>query len=376
MTTKLQHKRPTAYQYFSILKKHLKNDLTKIFNGQLIYPRQIEIHLPADHKKSCNFSCSYCQGRLLKQPLSHWEMKALDLMHKLGSKIPYYIFGGAYSEPTLNPYMMTFLAATKSCGASFGIHTNGSLLKNLEENYGWLTELCRLATDKRDYLSISLDAGTPKSHMLTKNLKRNWFDEIIEGIKMAVETRGKSDNPAIRVCYLLNKINSSEKEIKGIVKLMKDIRVDSLRFSIPYDLYGKSFDKVKIYKRNIEVKQDKHYTKILEPFISKDKREKPYIFYLPPKYQDVEKMSYKQCIYSYYQITLGADGYVYKCSSTATPSFKMNRLGKITSDLEKFKQMIMANHDPDFKPSVCFKVGARCNRMALELNQKWSKLND
>jgi len=84
-------------------------------------------------------------------------------------------------------------------------------------------------------------------------------------------------------------------------------------------------------------------------------------------------MNFKQCIYSYYQITLGADGYIYKCSSTATPSFKMNRLGKITNDLEKFNEMILANQDPDFCPSGCFKVGARCNRMALEINNKWNE---
>ncbi len=249
------------------------------------------------------------------------------------------------------------------------------MLNNLEKNQGWLTELCRIATDKQDYLSISLDAGTVKSHMVTKGLKTNWFDEIIDSIKMAVKIRGKSDSPAIRVCYLLNTFNASKKEIKGIVNLMKKIGVDSLRFSIPYDLYGKNFDRVKVYKKNIEIKQNKRFTKMLEPFISKNSKTKPYIFYLPPEYQDVEKMDYKQCIYSYYQITLGADGYVYKCSSTATSSFKMNRLGKIPSDLKKFNQMVLANHDSSFNPSICFKVGARCNRMALELNHKWSKID-
>ena len=87
-------------------------------------------------------------------------------------------------------------------------------------------------------------------------------------------------------------------------------------------------------------------------------------------------MNFKQCIYSYYQITLGADGYVYKCSSTATPTFAMNRLGKITNDLEKFNKMILANHNSNFCPSTCFKVGARCNRMALEINNKWKEINE
>lgn len=373
---KTNNKRPAGYQYFNILKNHLNNDLAKIFNGKLIYPRQLEIHLPADHKKACNFNCPYCQGRLLKQPVVPFENEALELVDKLKGRIPYLIYGGAYSEPMLNPYMMAFLNVTKKHNSNFGIHTNGSLLKNLEEIQGWLTELCRIATNKKDYLSISLDAGTAKSHSISKNLKKNWFDKIIEGIKMAVKIRGNSNKPAIRVCYLLNKINSSEDEIKKTISLMKQIKVDSLRFSVPYDLYGKNFDKVKAYKKNVEVKQNEKFTKMLQPLMSKSSKEKPYIFYLPPEYQDVEKMNFKQCIYSYYQITLAADGYVYKCSSTGTPSFKMNRLGKITNDLKKFNKMILANHNPSFNPLTCFKVGARCNRMALELNQKWGEMND
>ena len=171
--------RPRGYKYLEILKNHL-GDLGRIFNGELIYPRQIEIHLPADHKRPCNFYCPYCQGVLLKQPVVAWEIKALKLMNKLRGQIPYYIFGGAYSEPTMNPYMMTFLNTAKDCGAFFGIHTNGSMLKISEENQGWLTELCRIATDKQDYLSISLDAGTSESHSLTKGLKKDYFTDIIK----------------------------------------------------------------------------------------------------------------------------------------------------------------------------------------------------
>jgi len=364
--------RPKNYQYLQILKDHLGGSLKKIFNNQFVYPRQIEIHLPADHKKSCNFNCFYCQGRLLKQPLDHWEIKALKLMNKLDKKIPFYIFGGAYSEPTLNPYMMAFLATAKDCQAYFGIHTNGSMLKSLEENQGWLTELCQIAADKQDYLSISLDAGSPQSHSQTKRLKKDFFTDIIKGIEMAVKIRGKRKKPTIRICYLLNKQNSSLKEIKNIIKIAKKIKVDSLRFSIPYALYGQEFSKVRKYKNKVEIKQNKQFENMLQSLISKSKKEKPYIFYLPPQFQDVQQMNFKQCIYPYYQITLGADGYVYKCSSAASASFPNHRLGKITDNLKKFKKMILANYSPHWNAREnCWKKGARCNRMALEINKNW-----
>lgn len=293
-------------------------------------------------------------------------------MNQLKNKIPFYIFGGAYSQPTLNPYMMTFLATAKDCGAYFGIHTNGSMLKTLEENQGWLTELCLLATNKQDYLSISLDAGRPQSHSATKGLKRDYFTEIIEGIRMATKIRGKRKKPTMRICYLMNNVNSSLGEIKEMIKIAKEIKVDSLRFSIPYALYGQDFKKVRAYKKKVEITQDKILGKRLKTLMSKSRKEKPFIFYLPPHYQDVDEMNFKQCIYSYYQITLAADGYVYRCSCTASSSFKQHRLGKITDDLEKFNQMVLANHNPNWDARKnCWAKGARCNRMALEINKYW-----
>lgn len=373
---KIDSDRPAGYQYFKIISDHLGNDLTKIFNGELVYPRQIEIHLPGDCKRACNFDCYYCQGRQLEQPLAPFEEDALKIVDELKGRVPYFIYGGAYSEPLLNPYFLDFLKLTKKHGSYFGIHTNGSLLKQLEGKQSFLSELCRVATSGQDYLSVSLDAGTPESHMKTKNIKVNWFDEIIEGIRIAAKIRGNSDSPAIRVCYLMNRFNSSEREIHRIIEIMQDIKVDSLRFSIPYDLYGKDFDRVRRYKQTVEVKQNKTYAEMLKPLMSTDLRKRPYIFYISPECQDVDRMNFRQCIYSYYQITLAADGYVYKCSSTASPTFKMNQLGKISSDLDELSTMIVANHNPNFNASTCFKVGARCNRIALEINTTWARMNE
>ena len=371
-SSKVEGARPSGYQYFKILSDYLGDDLSEIFNGRLVYPRQLEIHLPGDHRRTCNFDCYYCQGRQLERPLDAYEETALKIVEELKGRIPFLIYGGNYTEPFLNPYLLDFLKATKKNGSSFGVNTNGSFLRGLEGTQSFLSEFCRIATSKQDWLSISLDAGTPASHTKTKNLKVNWFDEIIEGIKLAIKIRGTSVYPTIRVCYLLNQFNSSEGEIKRIIEIMQGIKVDTLRFSIPYDFYGKDFDRVRQYKRSVEVRQNEIYTDLLTPLMSSGFGEKPYIFYLPPKYQDVDKMNFKQCIYGYYQITISADGYIYRCSSTASSSFKFNRLGKLSADLEAFHGMVLANQSPDFNSSTCFKAGARCNRVALEVNSAWA----
>ena len=363
--------RPKGYHYLKILKNHL-GSLDKVFNGELIYPRQMELHLPANHKIPCNFHCSWCQGRKLNKGLGRWEIKALKLLTKIGHKIPYYTLGGQYTEALLNPYSMAFLSLATSKGANVGIHTNGSMLKRLEDSIGWLTEYFNISKDQNDYLSVSLDAGTTESHKKGKNLTKDWFSEIMEGLRMAVKIRGDRKKSTIRIAYLLNEYNSSLKEIKTMIKLAKDIGVDSLRFSIPYDYYGEDFEDVKCYRNTYETVKNKEYEEMLKPLMSKSLDEKPYIFYFPPFYQDVNEMNFKQCIYSYYQISFGADGYVYKCSSSASPTFKGHRLGKITDNVDEFNKMVIANQNKDWDVvKNCWGRNVRCSRMGLEINRAW-----
>lgn len=361
--------RPEAYQYWNILEEHV-GDASAIFSGKMVYPRQVEVQLPSDHRKPCNFDCHYCQGLKFIKDLGRWETDGLRLLDQLRGKIPYFIYGGAYTEPILNPYLMAYLGVTKKHGSHFGIHTNGSVLKQLEDTQGWLTEACALATDRGDYISVSLDAGTMESHSKTKGLSKDWFTEIIEGIRAAVKIRDESNakGPAIRICYLMNEHNSSKREIEKIVSIAKNIGVDSLRFSIPYAVYTLPFDLVRIYKKNIEDRYDSTYYERVKPYLSDGK---PFIFYLSPKHQSIERYTFDQCVYGYYQICLGADGYVYRCTAIATPTFKDLRLGKISDNLNDLERMILANQNPAFSCEECFKRNGRCNRIALELNSAW-----
>ena len=363
--------RPSVYRYWDQLLEHIGTS-DRIFNGKMVWPRQLELHLPSDHKKACNYDCFYCAGYRFIKDLGIFEMDALELLRRLDGRIPYVIYGGSYTEPILNPYFMAFMAMTKRTGAHFGIHTNGSVMKRLEEDTGWLTELGRIAEDEVDYLSVSLDAGTTESHCKTKGIKHDWFSEILEGIRMAVEL--KRNGPAVRMCYLMNEMNSNQKEIDSIVRFARDSGVNSLRFSIPFAHYAQDFDAVRKYKWNVEQKFKEPYRKRVEKHLSRDMDERPFIFWMSPDLQDVDLFNFKQCAYGYYQICLGADGYVYRCTTISTPSFAQLRLGKVTADLEEFKKMILRNQSPDFDANTCFKAGGRCNRMGLEINRRYAGL--
>ena len=356
--------RPPEYRYWDQLVKHL-GDTDRIFNGELIYPRQFEIHLPGNHVRPCDLNCPHCAGKYFQKDLGTWEMDGLELLNKLEGKIPYHIYGGAYTEPLLNPYFMSFLNMTKRHGNHFGIHTNGVLLSKLEEQQGWLTELNRISTDSVDYLSVSIDAGSPQSWMKTKGTKKDLFGEIIEGLRKAVETRAKY---AIRLCYLISPHSGTREDFDSIVSIARETGVDSLRFSIPFAPYNQSFSMVREYKNNRESMTD-IYEEMLSPYL---RGERPYIFYTGPEFTDIDRFTFKQCVYPYYQITYGADGYAYKCSTTATPTMSMCRLGKITNDLGEFHFLLRRNANPLWDANICFRNGARCNRMGLEINAKYS----
>jgi len=365
--------RPKQYKYYEQLMEHLDGDISMFFNGELVYPRQFEIHLPADHRKACNLNCPHCAGKFFDKALGNWEREGLELLDKLEGAIPYHIYGGAYTEPLMNPYYMTFLRMTKKHGNHFGIHTNGTLLNMLEESQGWLTELNRISTDSIDYLSISLDAGFPWSWGKTKGTKKIYiYNEIIEAVRKACEIRRRNGNKghAIRLCYLISPASGNHENFTSIVSIAKDLGVDSLRFSIPFGNYNQSFDKIREYKNKIEIPSDDKYRNLLENLVSESENEKPYIFYTGPEFTDIDGFDFDKCLYGYYQITYGADGYVYKCSTTATPTAKQCRLGKITADLDKFNEMIIKNQNEKWNcQKMCFDKGVRCNRMGFEINR-------
>jgi len=366
--------RPPEYHYWKQLMKHLEDNTKVFFNGELVYPRQFEIHLPGNHIVPCDLHCPHCAGKYFQKDLGTWEMDGLELLNKLQGRIPYHIYGGAYTEPLLNPYFISFLHMTKRYGNHFGIHTNGVALSSLQEQQGWLTEINRISTDGIDYLSVSLDAGLPGSWAKTKGtIQKDLFIEIVQGMRKAVEIREKAGKGhAIRLCYLISPYSDSIENFDAIVNIARDIGVDSLRFSIPFACYNQPFEKVREYKREREVPMTDIYEQRLAPHLSNSEDERPYIFYTDPGFTDIDKFDFKQCVYCYYQITFGADGYAYKCSTTATPTMEICRLGKVTGNLDEFHEILMRNANPNWNTDTCFSKGARCNRMGLEINRAYA----
>jgi MoaA/NifB/PqqE/SkfB family radical SAM enzyme len=364
-----------VYLYYKQLMEHLKGDTSKFFSEELIYPRQFEIHLPANHIKACSCHCIHCAGATFDKTLGTWEMVGLKLLDNLKGAIPFHIYGGAYTEPAMNPYYISFLAMTKKYGNHFGIHTNGIALKCLEDTVGWLTELNRISTDRVDYLSIAIDAGFPWSWAKVKNVKdQNKYNEILNGIRKACDIRDKNGGRghAIRLCYLVSPHSGTREDFEAIVAFARACGVDSIRFSIPFHPYNVTFDVVHKYKEECETPFDDTYRGLLNGLLSEDKTDIPYVFYTGPEFTDIDKFDFDKCLYYLYQVTIGADGYFYKCSTCATPTASQCRLGKITSDVSEFEKVLLRNANYNWSSQEkCFKHGIRCNRMGLEINRQY-----
>jgi len=379
MTVLKADPRPPEYQYYEQLLEHLEYDTSKIFNGEIVYPKQFEIHLPANHIKSCQLACKYCAGEKFNKALGAWELETLSLLDKIEGRIPQHIYGGAYTEPLGNPYFMTFVAKTRQYDNHFGIHTNGVLLKDLDTHQGFLTELNRIANgDRKSYLQVSLDGAHSWGWSKVKRTRESSrFWEVIDALHRAVEIREKKGSGhSIRIGYLIQPETASHEQFAIITNLAKEIGVDSVRFSIPFAQYNQSFDEVRKYKQEVEVPGDVMYEQMLEPFVSRSMDEHPYIFWNYPWFTDIDRFEFDHCIYTYFQITIGADGYYYPCSTVATPTASHLRLGHSTSNIVVFEDILRKAQNPKFNPKKqCFNHGLRCNRMGLECNTAYAKLS-
>lgn len=369
--------RPRYYRYAEILSEYLFSKKPKFtpFGFNPILPRQLEVHVPNRSQKPCNLHCIHCQGNRVDKSMGMFNDTLLSLFQDVSKSIPLFVFSGAYTEPTLNNNLLEFIETTKIGGANFGVHTNGTLMTRLEKEYAFIDRLSEIS-NSNDYITIALDAGSAESFAKIKGVDANLFDDVIDGLELLVSMTKKKRHPClkIRITYLLNEWNSSEFEITSAITICQRLEVDSLRFSIPYTPYGTPYETCIRYKYDYEIPFSQKIEDRIRCYISTNLNKKPSILFLPPVFQDVEDCFMHHCFYGYFQLTVGADGYLYRCSSTASPTFVRHRLGKVPNNTAELLEMTGRNQDITFDPLIqCKPYGARCNRAAIEVNRVFEK---
>ena len=344
---------------------------------EMVLPRQLEIHLGNPTGKPCNFHCEHCQGRNLDRGVAVYDDAALKLLPQLDGKIPLFVLSGAYVEPFLNPRLIEYIRAIKKQGSSFGLHSNASFLKQREEESGFVTEMVALSGPE-DYFTCAIDAATAPTFARLKKVGVGQFERAIEGLRLIADEKRKykgQDKIKLRFTYLLNDDNSSLEELREMVRLAKGMDATSLRFSIPYAPHGTNMEGCADYRKQVEIPMQARLWENVKKVMSREEVPgETLVFSMPPEAQNIERLTFDHCFYGYFQITFGADGYVYRCSAVASPQFPHLRLGEVPDNLADFYDMIARNQVNFFNPQAqCFPHSGRCNRAGIDINTEYER---
>ena len=135
-------------------------------------PIAVNWHLEA----FCNYACSFCYAPLTEQRLLPRisEKEGTSLIEDLSSSgVEKINFVGG--EPMLHPHLEAWIVASKSCGLTTSIVSNGTRMTE-----GWLTEM----RPHLDWLGLSIDASNDEMHAL---MGRGLKGEIASGVSRHLE---------------------------------------------------------------------------------------------------------------------------------------------------------------------------------------------
>lgn len=120
----------------------------------------------------CNHNCIFCDGHFNPLPKKSFsEERLLQMADEFKAlHVDSVIIVGEGGESTLHPAFCRFVKKLFELQIRVGLYTNGETL------YG---EVAQAAADM-DFVRISLDSGSAKTHQLVHRAKEGAFDKIIE----------------------------------------------------------------------------------------------------------------------------------------------------------------------------------------------------
>ena len=174
-------------------------------------PIAVNWHLEA----YCNYGCSFCYAPLTEQRLMPRlsEEEGTSMIEDLSSSgVEKINFVGG--EPMLHPHLEAWIVASKSCGLTTSIVSNGTRMTE-----GWLTKM----RPHLDWLGLSIDASNDEMHAL---MGRGLKGEIASGTSRHLERSTKVWEIARRLGYglklntVVTSVNSDDdmSELVGFLK--------------------------------------------------------------------------------------------------------------------------------------------------------------
>ena len=206
-----------------------KNGLNNWEVAKRVYPIYVEVTTSG----ACNHRCKFCALDYLGYNTGMADTKnlkkAITDMAKGGVKS---IQFGGEGEPFLHPKMGEIVQHTKACGIDISFTTNGTLMRK---------DVLKTIIPLTTWIKVSIDAGTPETHMKIHRPKTQDFDNLIENLKDAVAIRRATKSSCALGAQLLL-LPDNYHEALGLAKLVKDIGLDYLVIK-PYSQHQKSITK-------------------------------------------------------------------------------------------------------------------------------------
>lgn len=182
--------------------------------------------------KVCSYSCNYCQvGKAVKMQVNRQEFYHPDLiMNQVGQKLkslsaddyPDFLTLVPDGEPTLDIHLGELILRLQTFGIPIAVITNSSLLSNHDVQ----EELSHA-----DYVSVKVDSINPFSwKKINKPHKELNHDFILKAIP---EFSSLFKGELVTETMLINEINDTFEELKGLAKYLCEVKPKTAYIAIP-----------------------------------------------------------------------------------------------------------------------------------------------
>lgn len=349
--------------------EQLKKDIIE----KKVIPHQVEFQPGPQGKKICWLSCPYCYG---ESALNNTERPSTERLVEILNQIAdggvkKVTFAGWATDPLNSKSIDDLLETAIKRKMIFGFNTKPikvsdrfiDILKNNEINH-------------ESWISLSIDSGSNEvfNKVHGMNTKAPLYDRVLQNVNRIKTANTPERKFDISAAYLLNKFNSSKKEIERFILDFQNAGCNLLRFSFAQPPRGlidqEKIDTVPdVYEKNEMMFE-------LKNWINNFNNDDCTVLVVDPDKEN--NIFYKDrtlpCVARFIYPTVGFDGRLYQCSQSAAPNFKDTEIGdlKSTNFWDLYYNYDVTDFIGFFKKSgeTIAKTGCRCDRKEHIANTK------
>ncbi len=349
-------------------------DDLQIFKNQVlekkIIPYQVEFQAPPRGKKICWLECPYCYGLSAEDNGERLQKdRGVEILNQiLDGGVKKIIFAGYATDPLNCSYIEDLLDLTITKKAVFGFNTKA--LKVSDKFFEILSSK-KIINDS--YISLSVDAGSNETYNKIHGVKNisKIYDKVLENTKKLGDIR-KSKNFDLSAAYLVNINSAKSYDYENFINNFMKAGCNLLRFTFPQQPKGINTEIGVIPSEN----EKDYYKKDLEKLKIKYENSECSILIVDADddHNIYDKPRTIPCFARYVFPTIGFDGWLYNCSQSSAPNFRLSALGDLKINnfwdlyynykVEKFNDYLIC----------CSKnindTGCRCDRKEHVLNQQ------